>query len=99
MTGWNLPPGCTTRMIDEAYGLDSPCECCGRDTADCICEECPTCNEYGNPKCYAEGGHGLKYNRDQRIGQAKMKIYMLQQQIADEENYIQCLEDGVVELD
>jgi hypothetical protein len=23
MTGWNLPPGCTDRMIDEAYGYSS----------------------------------------------------------------------------
>ena len=21
MTGWNLPPGCTNRMVDEAYGV------------------------------------------------------------------------------
>jgi hypothetical protein len=23
MTGWNLPPGCTDRMVDEAYGYSS----------------------------------------------------------------------------
>jgi phosphoribosylformylglycinamidine (FGAM) synthase PurS component len=23
MTGWNLPPGCTDRMIDEAFGYSS----------------------------------------------------------------------------
>jgi len=27
MTGWNLPPGCTDRMVDEAFG-------CSRDHSD-----------------------------------------------------------------
>ena len=22
MSGWNLPPGCTDRMVDEAFGCD-----------------------------------------------------------------------------
>ena len=29
MIGWNLPPGCTQRDIDEAFGDDSVCEVCG----------------------------------------------------------------------
>ena len=89
-------------MIDEAYGSEGPCECCGNDPADCICPECPTCGAQGDSRCYdapVNGGHNLRYNRDQRIGRAKLKIYMLQQQIADEEQYIVALEAGVVELD
>lgn len=50
--GWSLPPGVTNRMIEEAAGADTPCECCGLDVADCICEECPRCHESGNPDCY-----------------------------------------------
>lgn len=57
MTGWNLPPGCTSRMIDEAMGAECPCEMCGRWADDCLCPECPKCGEYGNPHCYRE--HGL----------------------------------------
>ena len=29
MTGWNLPPGCTTRDIDEAMGTDEPVDLTG----------------------------------------------------------------------
>jgi len=34
MTGWNLPPGCTQRDIDEAFGDYSVCEVCGRECPD-----------------------------------------------------------------
>lgn len=50
--GWDLPPGVTSRMIDEAAGVDEPCECCGKSVDECICEECPNCHETGNPECY-----------------------------------------------
>jgi hypothetical protein len=53
MTGFNLPPGCTSRMIDEALGLDTPCEVCGGlPEVDCICPECPECGAWGDPACY-----------------------------------------------
>jgi len=51
--GWSLPPGVTSRMIDEQAGVtDEPCECCGRAVDECVCEECPNCHETGNPECY-----------------------------------------------
>ena len=53
MFGWSLPPGVSSRMIDEAYGVEVPCEVCGQ--WDCICPECPVCEEVGNPVCY-DGG-------------------------------------------
>jgi hypothetical protein len=55
--GWSLPPGVTNRMIDQAYGIDQPCEVCGGnpDTDECICPECPVCEAYGDPYCYEQG--------------------------------------------
>lgn len=62
--GWDLPPGCTQRHIDMAYGYDGPCELCGRDPAlDCQCVECPTCGNAGDPVCYER--HGLRYTEPQ----------------------------------
>lgn len=55
--GWSLPPGCTNRMIEEAFGTEGPCDICGKLPDNCICPECPTCGEIGAPICYAE--HGL----------------------------------------
>jgi len=44
-------------MIDEAYGIDEPCEMCGNAVDDCICPECPVCSTFGDPSCYHK--HGL----------------------------------------
>ena len=91
--GWDLPPGCTQRHIDEAFGGDEgPCECCGNDPADCICPECASgCGQTGNPKCYVE--HGMKYNREQLIGQAKMRVAMYREKIQDEEMFLAYMEE------
>ena len=69
--GWSLPPGVSHRMIDEAYGVEEPCMCCGEWENDCICEECPQCSEYGNPICYVK--HGMKYTDEQLAGQKELK--------------------------
>jgi len=101
--GWDLPLGVTQRHIDEAFGGDDhPCECCGHDPADCICPECPTCHEQGNPVCYDKDKGGIrhssvepmKYNREQLIGQAKMRIAAWHLHIEEEQQYIQYLEQG-----
>jgi hypothetical protein len=64
--GWDLPPGVTQRMIDDAYGLDGPCEVCGEPAEDCGCPECPVCGEVGNPKCF--GPHmPASPDREERI--------------------------------
>jgi len=52
MFGWSLPPGVTSRMIDEAYGREEPCQICGLWPDDCICPECPVCGSFGDPACY-----------------------------------------------
>lgn len=67
--------------------IEGPCSCCGRSVDDCICPECPECQTYGDPDCYKK--HGLKYNRDQLIGQAKIRISILEDQIVDDNLYIQ----------
>lgn len=54
MTGWNLPPGCTIRMIDEATGVGEPCAVCGQDEDDCCCPECPICGGIGDQFCYEQ---------------------------------------------
>jgi hypothetical protein len=92
--------------IEGQFGDEGPCECCGRDPAECICPECPICGEQGNPECYRkkvsitdegrvlEGkGHGLEYNREQRIGQSKMRIAALKEQIQDEEMFLAYMEE------
>jgi hypothetical protein len=79
-------------MIEEQFGGDGPCECCGRDPAECICPECPYCYTTGDKQCYEDASHGLKYNREQRIGQAKMRIAMLREQIQDEEMFVAYME-------
>ena len=115
--GWSLPPGVTNQQIEEAAGVDGePCECCGRDVDECICEVCPRCHESGNPDCYdgtcvthepcpkcfeGECTHSpgmscpppkLRYTRDQRMGQTKLRIAELDQKIADEDLYMAHLE-------
>lgn len=73
--GWSLPPGVSHRMIDESLGLDEPCECCGKFEDDCICEECPKCGEYGDPKCYKgyfKEDHGMEYSKEQLAGQKEL---------------------------
>jgi hypothetical protein len=89
MTGWNMPPGCNVRDI-PGCGDESQCDCCGHDTADCICPECPKCNDYGNLECYKQGH--LEYNKEQLIGQTIMRIMALNSQIAEEQMYLASLQ-------
>jgi len=96
--GWDLPPGVTQRMIDEAAGHDgAPCECCGLDPAECICPECPVCHETGRPNCYSArhvtDNHGLEFNREQLMGQTRLRIEDLKQQLADAEYSLQWMEE------
>ena len=89
----NLPPGVTNAMI-EAHFADAPCEMCGHYPDDCICPECPVCQEQGNPDCYHSiTGHGLIESLDQRIEKAKSILYNLQDKVADQQQYIDMLED------
>jgi hypothetical protein len=52
-------------MSYEAWGEppDCYCEMCGNECSSCICDECPVCEEFGNPKCYEE--HGLVETEEQ----------------------------------
>ena len=86
--GWSYPPGVTGRE-PEITGEWGPCECCGCDPADCLCPECPVCGEQGNPACYlVQGGeknHNLEYNTEQLIGQCKMRIADMKENLRYEE--------------
>lgn len=100
MTGFNLPPGCTTQHIDDLVA-DSPCECCGEFPDDCFCPTCPKCGEIGNKFCYVDHEpatrkdagypHGMKFTARQLIGQTQQHIRDLKSQIADAESYIEWL--------
>ena len=96
MTGWNYPPGVTG---NEPYltGDEGPCECCGHDVTDCICPECPVCGSQGDQRCYIPEyphiGEKMEYNREQRIGQTKMRIAMYREMIQDAEQFIAFMEE------
>lgn len=62
----NLPPGVTQRMIEAAYGEDSPCAICGLWPDDCVCPECPVCGTFGDSSCYSPSTlHDCGRNHDQ----------------------------------
>lgn len=80
--GWSYPPGCSGPP-EEYIG---PCEVCGRDCDDCICEECPTCGVVGEPKCYDPASpdfHGLARTPEQIEGRAKLDAYYAEQAARD----------------
>jgi hypothetical protein len=60
-------------MIDEAAGVDRPCDMCGAaNPDDCVCPECPVCQTLGDPKCYQH--HGLRLNKKQVAGRAQLHV-------------------------
>lgn len=79
---WNLPPGCTNRMIDEAAGAFDICECCAHPVDDCICPECVICEEVGNPVCYQV--HGLTYSMEQLKSLADMALREFNNRLAED---------------
>ena len=64
---WSYPPGCSGPPDHD----DQPCMICGLFPDDCICPECPTCEAYGDPKCYEE--HGLVRSPEQIASLAKQE--------------------------
>lgn len=89
--GWSYPPGCSGPPED----YQGPCEVCGKDTDNCICPECPTCQSYGDPACYEK--HGLVRTQEQIEGR---KIYdeCLAEEAKAEEAILALLEKGGDEL-
>ena len=85
--GWSLPPGVTSKMIDEAYGVDQPCAVCARDIDSCVCPECPTCHETGSVHCYAV--HGLRLSKQQVIHRQEARVHRAEEDLRIEK---QCLE-------
>ena len=74
MTGWNLPPGCTTADIDRAAGGDLPEAECGwcdavfnwmpEDIDESAPEECGTCMELDDESVWDI--LGFTYREDRR---------------------------------
>ena len=97
--GWDLPPGCTTRHIDEAYGVEQPCDVCGKNVDDCICPECECCGEVGQLKCYTDG-HGtkrLKLSREQIIAREEARIVRLKMELDGREEGLHYMKDPGIE--
>lgn len=65
--GWSYPPGAANDP-NAPYNQEGPCEVCCRFVDDCICPECKTCGEIGNPECY-ECYDGVKHHRNKREGE------------------------------
>lgn len=55
--GWSYPPGAEHDPNAPYNQKDPPCEVCNRDTDRCVCPECPTCGEVGNPACWNDDAH------------------------------------------
>lgn len=81
--GWDLPPGVTNKMIDEAYGQEGPCPVCCKSVDLCLCPECTTCGEQGNPRCYKD--HGLKLNKEQAVARQEARLVVIRERLSDEE--------------
>lgn len=93
--GWSYPPGCNGTPWDQDY----PCEVCGQGTDDCICPECPTCGEVGNPNCYKEvdlgicgGLHNAGLTTEQQVGRLKLDISIEKDHLRDMEEALAFLE-------
>lgn len=39
---------------------EGPCDVCGKPLDDCICHECPVCQDVGNPDCYGKTGCAIE---------------------------------------
>lgn len=83
--GWSYPPGAANDPAAPFNQSDPPCECCGNAVDDCICPECPRCQEVGNPACYKD--HGLSYNAEQLAGQASVQALVDAQAAVDQAEY------------
>jgi hypothetical protein len=90
--GWDLPPGCTHRHIEEAFGSEGPCEVCGVTNLDkCICPECDDCGSVGDLRCYEI--HGLVRTHAQIAG------YRFYEASADLDNCDQAVWAAELEID
>lgn len=98
--GWSYPPGVTGR--EPELSDCGPCECCGHEVDDCICPPCPVCGETGNPKCYAEEHESetglthprMEYSLQQLLGQQRLRILDLEDQLSDAKFALAELEGG-----
>lgn len=67
------------------------CKVCENEKDECICPECPTCGDTGEPRCYKD--HVLRLNVSQLINRAVAHIERMREEIAVEEQYIEWLKD------
>lgn len=84
--GWDLPPGVTHRMIEDAAGGDATCDVCCRPADDCDCPECRQCGVAGDPLCYAQ--HGMTLTRAQLSGQVATILGMAEDEIREDRDFL-----------
>jgi len=61
--GWSYPPGAANDPNAPYNQVDPPCAVCGNFEEGCICPECPSCGDIGNPYCYDH--HGMERSAEQ----------------------------------
>lgn len=89
--GWDLPPGCTQKMIDDQCA-EGPCAVCALPVEDCVCPECPVCHQNGDPACYKN--HGLKLNKQQVIHRQEARIYQAELRVGEEKMVLDMYKDS-----
>ena len=97
MFGWSYPPGAAGDPNAPWNQEDGPCAVCCKSVEDCICPECPTCGEQGNPACYhdmEEHTKPLKLSREQVISRLQVRISEMHTRLAEEEIYLDYVKSG-----
>lgn len=102
--GWSLPPGAANHPNAPWNQEEFPCDVCGLFSDECICPECPVCQCYGDPGCYApdgaspelhhrwtspEGHHGLTRSFAQVVLRARLDQELDDYTKADDKYYAQ----------
>ena len=91
--GWSLPPGCSMRDIDQAYGVEGPLDCpvCvdGVELAGVDCPKCGnvTCAKHGCVVCL-----DLEKQRKYCSGMCGDYIHADMPKIEDEQKRVFCSE-------
>jgi hypothetical protein len=81
--GWSYPPGAANDPNAPWNQEEGPCAVCCKPVDACVCPECPTCGEVGEPACYAVGEHGMKLSREQAIGRQEARLALAQERVND----------------
>lgn len=88
--GWSLPPG--VRARDLPGEQTEYCTICFKECEECICPECPVCQEVGRLECYStetEANHGLKATKEQLIAYQEAFVAKLKAKLDEEQKSLE----------